>query len=91
MKEKIEITDIALASALIIKGKNLIEVRKRGRYCTFIFEKDKILEGLVESYYKDELLVSAKRLFQEYKTLKQIRFNFKGGENGQKNWNYNPH
>lgn len=86
MKTKLlEITDIGLASTLVVKGYKIQNLKTKGKYIVFSFQDDGKLYNLIEAYYKDDILVPPKRLFQEYKTLKQAKFTMlKGEENGEK-------
>lgn len=84
-KALIEISDIALAASLVVKGYKIHSLKGKGRYLVFYFKDDGRITNLIEAYYRDDLQVPAKRLFQEYKTLKQAKYAIlkKGGQDGE--------
>jgi len=72
----IKISDLGLVASLIASGAELADIEKDKRnekYFDFCFIDNDLVNKMIQEYYKDKLYVSAKRVFQEYKTLKQIK------------------
>jgi hypothetical protein len=69
--EKYITDNLYLASALLSLGYKNYSLKQEGRKVFFIFDypKDKILKN-EDEYWREEMLVSPKKLFMAYKELK---------------------
>lgn len=77
--QRYETSDLNLASALMTYGFELIDVDKSNpKRVVFVFDreddKDNI-DGVVDDYFKDRLVMSARKLFGTMKTLKTRLYN----------------
>lgn len=78
-KQMIKISDLGLAASLVAKGFTFKDITWEGRYIHFLFENSEELEQTIQDFYSDNLVLPAKKVLQEYKTLKQMKFT-KGGD-----------
>lgn len=75
-EKEVKVSDLGLASALVAFGFKIKRMEYQDEYIQFFFENTEAIQKAIEDYYRDDLYISAKRLFQEYKTLKQAKFSF---------------
>jgi len=73
----IKITDIVLAASLIASGFKIKDIVKEGKYAHFLFENGDEIQNVIKEYYTGDLVLPVKKVFQEYKALKQMKFNIK--------------
>lgn len=71
----IEISDIFVASCLLSLDFPMRKAVKKGQYYHYFFDNRPEVKEVIKKYYSNNLQVPAKRLAQEYKSLKQMRFN----------------
>ncbi len=64
------ITDLYLASALVVAGLALVRIDRRGRRAIFVFRADDCLAGAVQDYYTGGLMVPARGLADAIRALK---------------------
>lgn len=75
MKEKIFSTkDLPLASLCYAKGERLLEVKREGRVCWFIFENQNKCSELQKKYFSKSIEVNAKEYSDAIRTLKDLVF-----------------
>lgn len=69
------IADFGTAAALLSCGFTIRRTEKDGRRVFFIFSKTDSLQKTIDEYRSGELVVSARRYFDNTKMLKDILYN----------------
>lgn len=63
--------DLGVSTALLCEGFVLVSIDKENpRKASFVFKKDKDLEGVVDQYFSNRLNVKARSYFDHLKALK---------------------
>jgi len=70
-----ETSDFWLAGALIASGKKLTTITWRGKRAFFIFDDSIGCQAASEAYFREDLIVKAKRFSDALRTLKDRLFN----------------
>ncbi|PIR48108.1 hypothetical protein COU80_06060 [Candidatus Peregrinibacteria bacterium CG10_big_fil_rev_8_21_14_0_10_55_24] len=69
--------DLPLAATLLHKNCQLIDLERRSSASEFVFEDSVELRGIVDQYWRDELLCPAQSLLAALKRAKHILYDFK--------------
>lgn len=74
MENTIETKDLYLASLWYAKGIKMVNMRRNGKECYFVFESKQKCEEIEKRYWSKEETVIAKDFTDAVKTLKGLLF-----------------
>jgi len=69
--------DLNEATYLYVSNKKLLDIEKDNGFCWFIFEDNEGCRALLDTYWRNEALVSAKTFAEALKSLKYRVINVK--------------
>lgn len=73
-ENKYETKDLAEAAVLLVMKRSLLDIRREGSICWFIFEDKKRCEELSKQFFFDTILVDARTYFETITRLKNRIF-----------------